>query len=75
MRVDQLLVSQGLAPTRAAAPRLISTGAVRGVSPAGWVVPRTAGGLFPVHGVLGVDLLSRCRVTLDRGRARLLAVP
>lgn len=35
------------------------------------VVPREAGGLFPVHGVLGVDLLSRCLVTLDRGRARL----
>jgi len=39
------------------------------------VVPRAASSLFPVHGVLGVDLLSRCRVTLDRGRARLLAVP
>ena len=39
------------------------------------VVPRAADVLFPVHGVLGVDLLSRCRVTLDRGRARLLAVP
>ncbi|HEX6810344.1 MAG TPA: pepsin/retropepsin-like aspartic protease family protein [Planctomycetota bacterium] len=39
------------------------------------VVPRAQGTLFPVHGVLGVDLLSRCSVTLDRGRARLLAVP
>jgi hypothetical protein len=38
------------------------------------VVPRTPSTLFPVHGVLGVDLLSRCRVTLDRGRAR-LALP
>ncbi len=37
------------------------------------VVPRGAGGIFPVHGVLGVDLLGRCRVTLDRGRARLIA--
>lgn len=27
--------------------------------------------LFPTHGVLGVDLLRLCRVTLDRGRARL----
>ena len=39
------------------------------------VVARGANGSFPVHGVLGVDLLSRCRVTLDRGRARLLASP
>jgi len=38
------------------------------------VVPRGAGALFPVHGVLGVDLLSRCRVALDRGRARLQGV-
>jgi len=38
------------------------------------VVPRTAGVLFPVHGVLGVDLLGRCRVTLDRGRARILGL-
>lgn len=38
------------------------------------VVPRVAGVLFPVHGVLGVDLLSRCRVTLDRGRARVLGL-
>ena len=39
------------------------------------VVARSQGGLFPVHGVLGVDLLSRCRVTLDSGRARLTALP
>lgn len=38
------------------------------------VVPRAASALFPVHGVLGVDLLSRCRVTLDRGRARILGL-
>jgi hypothetical protein len=38
------------------------------------VVTRAEGQLFPVHGVLGVDLLSRCRVTLDHGRARLQAV-
>ena len=38
------------------------------------VVDRGRSSLFPVHGVLGVDLLSRCRVTLDRGRARLTAV-
>ena len=38
------------------------------------VVPRGDGGSFPVHGVLGMDLLSRCRVTFDRGRARVLAL-
>lgn len=38
------------------------------------VIDRGRSLLFPVHGVLGVDLLSRCRVTLDRGRARLTAV-
>jgi hypothetical protein len=37
------------------------------------VVPRGQGGMFPVHGVLGIDLLGRCRLTLDRGRARLIA--
>lgn len=37
------------------------------------VVPRGQGGTFPVHGVLGIDLLGRCRLTLDRGRARLIA--
>ena len=35
------------------------------------VVPRRAGVLFPVHGVLGADLLQQCRVTLDQGRVRL----
>lgn len=38
------------------------------------VVDRGESNLFPVHGVLGIDLLSRCRVTLDRGRARLTAL-
>lgn len=39
------------------------------------VVARGSGELFPVHGVLGIDLLSRCRVTLDGGRVRLVALP
>ena len=38
------------------------------------VINRGTSDLFPVHGVLGIDLLSRCRVTLDRGRARLTAL-
>ncbi len=35
------------------------------------VVDRGPGPLFPIHGVLGDDLLRQCRVTFDRGRARL----
>lgn len=37
------------------------------------IVERGRTEFFPVHGVLGIDLLGRCRVTLDRGRARLTA--
>lgn len=35
------------------------------------IVERGGAGLFPVHGVLGRDVLGQCRVTLDRGRLRL----
>jgi hypothetical protein len=35
------------------------------------VVPRVPHGVFPVHGVLGIDLMRQCRVTLDDGRARM----
>lgn len=38
------------------------------------VVARAAAGPFPLHGVLGLDLLGRCRVTLSRGRVSLQAV-
>jgi hypothetical protein len=38
------------------------------------VVPRGVTSTFPLHGVLGMDLLGRCRVILDRGRARLVAL-
>ncbi|HLQ38522.1 MAG TPA: retropepsin-like aspartic protease, partial [Planctomycetota bacterium] len=38
------------------------------------VIARTASQDFPMHGVLGLDLLLLCRVTIDRGRARLQAV-
>jgi hypothetical protein len=37
------------------------------------VVDRVSEALFPVHGVLGSDVLSGCSVTLDRGRLRLRA--
>ncbi len=51
MRVDQLLVAQGLAPTRSAAQRLIARGAVRWrraaatvpVAPAAWAVAAKGG--------------------------------
>lgn len=35
------------------------------------VVARSGGAMFPVHGVLGIDLMRQCRVTLDGGRARM----
>lgn len=38
------------------------------------VIDRGQSGTFPVHGVIGVDLLGRCRVTFDRGRVRLAAL-
>ena len=47
MRADQLLVQQGIAPTRSAAQRLIERGAVRWQSAAGWQVPRKAGESLP----------------------------
>jgi 23S rRNA (cytidine1920-2'-O)/16S rRNA (cytidine1409-2'-O)-methyltransferase len=43
MRADQLLVKQGLAPTRSAAQRLIDSGAVRWFGPKGWAALRKTG--------------------------------
>lgn len=43
IRADRLLVSRGLAPTRAAAQRLINRGAVHWHAPGGWIAPRKAG--------------------------------
>lgn len=54
MRADQLLVQQGLAPTRSAAQRLIERGAVRWLGPKGWVQPRKS----------GEDLPAGCRLEL-----------
>jgi 23S rRNA (cytidine1920-2'-O)/16S rRNA (cytidine1409-2'-O)-methyltransferase len=54
MRVDQLLVQQGLAPTRSAAQRLIARGAVRWQGPAGWALPRKAGEELPAGCVIEV---------------------
>ena len=47
MRADQLLVQLGLAPSRSAAQRLISQGAVRWLGPRGWQPPRKAGDELP----------------------------
>ena len=47
MRADQLLLAQGLAPTRSAAQRLIDGGAAEWCSPAGWAVVRKAGQDLP----------------------------
>jgi predicted aspartyl protease len=38
------------------------------------VIQRESAGAFPVHGVIGADLLLQCLVTLDRGRARLVHI-
>ncbi|MET0519227.1 MAG: TlyA family RNA methyltransferase [Burkholderiaceae bacterium] len=43
MRADQLLVAQGLAPTRSAAQRLIADGAVEWASAKGWAPVKKAG--------------------------------
>jgi len=47
MRADQLLLSQGLAPTRSAAQRLIERGAVQRLGAQGWAVLRKAGEDLP----------------------------
>ena len=48
MRADQMLVTQGLAPSRSAAQRLIAHGAVRWrAGGAAWAVPRKAGEDLP----------------------------
>jgi 23S rRNA (cytidine1920-2'-O)/16S rRNA (cytidine1409-2'-O)-methyltransferase len=47
MRVDQLLVQRGLAPSRSAAQRLIQRGAVRWRCGANWSTPKKAGDELP----------------------------
>ncbi len=47
MRADQLLVAQGLAPTRSAAQRLIERRAVEWAAPKGWAALRKAGEDLP----------------------------
>jgi 23S rRNA (cytidine1920-2'-O)/16S rRNA (cytidine1409-2'-O)-methyltransferase len=47
MRADQMLVQQGLAPSRSAAQRLIARGAVRWRANGGWALPKKAGEDLP----------------------------
>lgn len=54
MRADQLLVQQGLAPSRSAAQRLIDGQAVQWQSPRGWAVVRKAGEDLPEAAALQV---------------------
>jgi 23S rRNA (cytidine1920-2'-O)/16S rRNA (cytidine1409-2'-O)-methyltransferase len=54
MRADQLLVAQGLAPTRSAAQRLIERGAAEWASPKGWSALRKAGEDLPERAELRV---------------------
>ena len=65
MRADQLLVEQGLAPTRSAAQRLIEGGAVRWRAPgsgeAGWRAPRKAGEPLPLGSEIEVTDASELR--------------
>jgi 23S rRNA (cytidine1920-2'-O)/16S rRNA (cytidine1409-2'-O)-methyltransferase len=77
MRADQLLVAQGLAPSRSAAQRLIERGAVRWRAPAGWSVPRKAGEDLPDGCTLEVTddaelrWASRSGLKLDAALARI----
>ncbi|MFN4115788.1 MAG: TlyA family RNA methyltransferase [Inhella sp.] len=47
VRVDQLLVQRGLAPSRSAAQRLIAAGSVQWLSAQGWVAAKKAGDELP----------------------------
>lgn len=76
MRVDQLIVQRGLAPSRSAAQRLIERGAVRWRTAAGWAVPRKAGDELPEDCELAVTddaelrFASRGGLKLDGALAR-----
>lgn len=77
MRADLLLVERGMAPTRSAAQRLISAGAVRWRAPAGWRVPSKSGEDVPAGAEVeitdGAELrfVSRGGLKLDGALAHL----
>jgi len=72
MRADQLLVRNGLAPTRSAARRLIACGAVRWLGPGGWAQPRKAGEELPDDATLMVTDTAELRY-VSRGGLKLEA--
>lgn len=77
MRIDQLLVQRGLAPSRSAAQRLIERGAVRWRTGEAWAVVRKAGDDLPDHCALEVTddaeirWASRAGLKLDGALERL----
>ena len=77
MRADQLVLQRGLAPTRSAAQRLITQGAVRWLGPRGWVVPKKTGEDLPEDCELEVTddaelrWVSRAGLKLDAALARI----
>jgi 23S rRNA (cytidine1920-2'-O)/16S rRNA (cytidine1409-2'-O)-methyltransferase len=72
MRADQLLVRNGLAPTRSAAQRLIACGAVRWLGPGGWAQPRKAGEELPDDATMMVTDTAELRYA-SRGGLKLEA--
>jgi len=72
MRADQLLVRNGLAPTRSAAQRLLARGAVRWLSAGGWAIPRKAGEELPDDATLEVTDAAELRY-VSRGGLKLEA--
>jgi 23S rRNA (cytidine1920-2'-O)/16S rRNA (cytidine1409-2'-O)-methyltransferase len=76
MRIDQLLVERGVAPSRSAAQRLIARGGVRWRAAQGWAVPRKAGEDLPEAAEIEVvddaelRFVSRGGLKLDGALAR-----
>ena len=79
MRADQLLVAQGLAPTRSAAQRLIQGGVAEWASPTGWAALKKAGEDLPETAQLRVTddaelrYVSRGGLKLEGALARVQA--
>ena len=70
MRIDQLIVQRGLAPTRSAAQRLIETKAVRWMGPKGWAVPGKAGEDVPAEAQIEITNSDELRF-VSRGGLKL----
>jgi len=69
-RVDQLLVSRALAPSRSAAQRLLERGVVRWRAPDGWIAPRKAGEKLPDDCEIRIDDAAELRYA-SRGGLKL----